>query len=170
MAELHSLASKEIYGSVVEISKPEYAAQVSEASEREGIFVIVHLYDNSLPACKLINGILNVLAQKHKSVKFLRILATRCIENYPEKNIPTLLVYGNGELKGQLVGIEALGGLGTSVLRVHELLSSRQFGALPPPSKELLEKDSGFKLTRTADASIRQSANNDSDDDEDPYA
>lgn len=170
MAELHSLASKEIYGSVVEISKPEYAAQVSEASARDGTTVIVHLYDNSLPACKRINGILNVLAQKHRSVKFLKIVATRCIEGYPEKNIPTLLVYANGDLKGQLVGIEALGGLETTVLRVQELLSSRQFGALLPPSKESLEKDSGFKLTRTAEASIRQSAKHDSDDDEDPYA
>jgi len=33
-----------------------------------------------------------------------------CIRNYPDKNLPTLLIYFEDDLKRQLVGVNSLGG------------------------------------------------------------
>jgi len=40
--------------------------------------------------------------------KRLRILA---IKNYPDRNCPTMLIYYEGNLKQQIVGVAPLGGL-----------------------------------------------------------
>lgn len=77
------------------------------------------------------NSILDRLAVRYPHVKysfmfykrFLRIQATRCIENYPDKNVSTLLIYSQGELKAQLVGMDALGGIQTNFERIQKLLA-----------------------------------------------
>lgn len=57
------------------------------------------------------NKYLIQLAAKNRAVKFLKIIATDCIRNYPDRNLPTLLIYGEGDIKKQMVGIGSLGGL-----------------------------------------------------------
>lgn len=54
---------------------------------------------------------LTTLARKFRATKFLKIIATQCIRDYPDKNCPTLLIYHNGQLKRQLVGVNQLGGM-----------------------------------------------------------
>jgi hypothetical protein len=54
---------------------------------------------------------LATLAAKHKATKFIKIIGDHCIPNYPDKNLPTLLIYGYGDLKQQLVGLSQLGGM-----------------------------------------------------------
>ena len=54
--------------------------------------------------------ILEKLARKFPDVKFLQILYTDCIPNYPEKNLPTLLVYRDDDLLTQFVGLSVFGG------------------------------------------------------------
>jgi hypothetical protein len=53
---------------------------------------------------------LRILANKFKSVKFVKIRADAAIPNYPDKNLPTLLIYKKSDIVGQLVGLKALGG------------------------------------------------------------
>jgi hypothetical protein len=43
-------------------------------------------------------------------VKFLKIRSTSAIENWPEKNLPTLFVYYDGILAQQLMTLKILGG------------------------------------------------------------
>ena len=38
-----------------------------------------------------------------------------CIPNYPDKNVPTLLIYRNGEMVGNLVAGAGMNGLKTTV-------------------------------------------------------
>lgn len=48
--------------------------------------------------------IVAVLAREHSGTKFVRIRAQDCIPGYPDKNVPTLLLYFNGKMQQQLVG------------------------------------------------------------------
>ncbi|KAI9101142.1 thioredoxin-like protein [Phlyctochytrium arcticum] len=122
MAEMNSAARLEKYGSVPQISKPDYQAEVTDASKHT--WVILHLFQSHIPACKLINGILDRLAHKYPATKFLKIVADQCIPNYPDKNTPTLLVYGEGDLKRNLVGIDSLGGISTTVDHLEKMLKA----------------------------------------------
>lgn len=54
---------------------------------------------------------LATVAARNKSTKFVKIIGDQCIPNYPDRNMPTLLIYGDGDVKGQLVGAAQLGGL-----------------------------------------------------------
>ena len=50
------------------------------------------------------------LAKRFGDVKFCQIRADLCIEGYPEKNTPTVLVYKDGDIKKQLVTLRELRG------------------------------------------------------------
>lgn len=45
------------------------------------------------------------VAQEHTTTKFLKIVSTEAIPNYPDANLPTLLVYHNGSVKETIVGM-----------------------------------------------------------------
>lgn len=47
---------------------------------------------------------MQVLAAKFPAVKFIKSISTTCIPNYPDKNLPTLFVYYENELKSQMIG------------------------------------------------------------------
>lgn len=47
------------------------------------------------PECQLLNQGMDVLAAKFKAVKFVKIVGSQCIPNFPDKNCPTLLIYRN---------------------------------------------------------------------------
>lgn len=120
IAEMKALQSAEKYNSVLQISKSDYPREVTEASKE--CYVVVLLYQNALPACKLLNAILDRLAVKYKATKFCKIVADLCIENYPDKNVPTLLIYGEGDLKKQIVGMSTCGGQNATVRSVEDML------------------------------------------------
>ncbi|EDP44592.1 hypothetical protein MGL_1074 [Malassezia globosa CBS 7966] len=54
---------------------------------------------------KLLAGYLDTLAEKYPSTKFVSIVGSQCIPNYPDHNLPTLLIYRSGELRRQIVGL-----------------------------------------------------------------
>ncbi len=66
---------------------------------------------------------LNVLAQRNRSTKFLKIQADLCIPNYPDRNVPTLVVYGDGDLKANIVGVDRFGGSLMSLENVEFVLA-----------------------------------------------
>ncbi|KAL1122131.1 hypothetical protein AAG570_003536 [Ranatra chinensis] len=102
IAELKELASKSKFGSVVEISAQDYVNEVNKAGN--DIYVVLHLFKQGIPLCALINKHLADLARKYPTTKFLKSISTTCIPNYPDKNLPTLFVYFEGQMKSQMVG------------------------------------------------------------------
>jgi len=50
------------------------------------------------------------LSAKFPAVKFLKSVSSVCIPNYPDKNLPTVFVYRDGELRKQFIGAAELGG------------------------------------------------------------
>ena len=54
------------------------------------------------------------LAPRFGDVKFCQMRADLCIEGYPEKNTPTVLIYKDGDIKKQLVTLRELRGTHTN--------------------------------------------------------
>lgn len=50
------------------------------------------------------------LAAKFPAAKFLKSVSSVWITNYPDKNLPTVFVYCDGELRKQFIGPSELGG------------------------------------------------------------
>ncbi|KAJ2806776.1 Proteolipid protein 2 [Coemansia helicoidea] len=120
VAEMQAQAAREKYGELVQISEPAYKSQVTECSKQT--WVVVHLFRESIPECKLMNRHLAELAQQYRATKFVKIVSVECIHNYPDKNLPTLLIYGHGDMKGQLVRLDRYGGMRTRRRDIEQYL------------------------------------------------
>jgi len=102
MAELKAKMSKDIFGTVKEITGQSWVQEVNQAGD--GIWCIVHLYDKGVQLSNILNNHFVQLANKYKHVKFVRGVAKQCVPNYPDKNLPTVFVYKNGNLAVQWIG------------------------------------------------------------------
>lgn len=132
IAELRELATRSKFGTVREITGQEYVDEVNKAGE--DIFVVLHLYAKGIPFCSLINQYLTVLAQKFPTVKFLRSIAQTCIPNFPEKNLPTIFVYRNGQMRKQFLGEHELRGINLTLDELEFMLGKA--GAITTEIKE----------------------------------
>ena len=74
--------------------------------------MVLHLYKQGIPLCALINQYMtNISTAKYPNVKFLKGISTTCIPNYPDRNLPTLFVYYEGDMKKQLAGPHCFRGM-----------------------------------------------------------
>jgi len=121
--QLKQSAFKNRFGEVVEIVKDEWLREVTESSNN--CAVVVHLYENSSVECQLVDEALIRLANKFKYVKFLKIKSTQAVENWPERNLPTLFIYENGALKSQLMTLKEVGGKTMNVEDLEWFLASK---------------------------------------------
>lgn len=126
IAEMKLAAQKAKYREVVEITAADYVNEVNKAGD--GIWVVLHLYKQGIPLCALINQHLIQLAQKFPATKFLKSVSSTCIPNYPDKNLPTIFVYYEGDMKSQFVGPLELRGPTISIEELEWLLG--QTGAI----------------------------------------
>ncbi|KAJ1647458.1 phosducin [Coemansia erecta] len=120
MAEMQAQLDKEKFGEMIQISEPDYKREVTEASS--DCWIVVHLFRDSIPECKLMNRHLAELAQQYRATKFVKIISVECIHNYPDSNLPTLLVYGNGDMRSQLVRLDRFGGMRTKRKDIEKYL------------------------------------------------
>lgn len=72
------------------------------------------LADISVPLSQHLRPLLQQVAAAHPETKFLAIQAQMCIPNYPDRNVPTLLVYRNGDMVGNVVAGMGLKGMKTT--------------------------------------------------------
>lgn len=108
LAEWKATQLKNKFGEVLEISGKDYVQEVTKAGE--GLLVL-HLHKQGIPLCALINQHLSGLARKFPDVKFVKAISTTCIPNYPDRNLPTVFVYLEGDIKAQLIGPLVFGGM-----------------------------------------------------------
>ncbi|XP_032812316.2 phosducin-like protein 3 isoform X2 [Petromyzon marinus] len=109
LAEWKAQQIKNKFGDVLEISGQDYVHEVTKAGP--DIFVVLHLYKQGIPLCALINQHLTALARKFPDTKFLKSISTTCIPNYPDKNLPTIFVYKDGDIRAQFIGPLVFGGM-----------------------------------------------------------
>lgn len=113
------------YGDVFPIARSDWNREVNEAS-KSGLWVIVilsrstsslsHVHDT---ICDKVEEITKVLADKYVHVKFVSISSTSAIENWPPENLPTIFCYRYGKMQHQLIGIDAMGGIGVNTGRLE---------------------------------------------------
>lgn len=104
MKDLKEKASKMKYGQVIEISRDEYVREVTEADPES--FVVLHLYQPSNEFCNLINARLPDTAKKFAQVKFIKIIATKCIEKFPDAGCPCFIIYKAGKPVSNLSNVD----------------------------------------------------------------
>lgn len=147
LAEIAKLQEKSKFGEVFEINKPEYHKEITLASmggeagmraqyttddreeikendgvENDGVYVLVHLTLESKLQSRILSNIFRTLAPKFREVKFVEIQGNRAIENYPEANCPTLLVYYKGDVVKNMITLLELGGNDTTIKDFEELM------------------------------------------------
>ncbi|XP_030829735.1 viral IAP-associated factor homolog [Strongylocentrotus purpuratus] len=161
VAEIKRIQDKAIYGSVKDISAQDYVQEVNNAGE--GVWVVLHLYKAGIPLCALINQHLTQLAGKFRATKFLRSIATTCIPNYPDKNLPTIFVYNEGEMKTQFVGPLEFGGMNLTLEELEWKLA--EAGAMKTDMKDPPKP----QVRSTLNIFSGRNQNVDDSDDEDDY-
>ena len=127
MAELSTIATASVFNQVYPLQKPDYFNDVTEASNKA--FVLVHLTSslgNNIQS-RLLTELWHEMARKFGDVKFCEIRADMCIEGYPERNTPTILVYRDGDIKKQVVTLRELGGEHTTMKGTTYLLQMPQY-------------------------------------------
>ncbi|XP_031109227.1 phosducin-like protein 3 [Ipomoea triloba] len=107
LAEIQAAAKVAKFGWVIPISGSDFVREVSQAPP--DVWVVVLLYKDGYADCGVLLQCLEELATKYPATKFVKIISTDCIHNYPDRNLPTLLVYNNSAVKANYVGIHSFG-------------------------------------------------------------
>uniref|UniRef100_A0A7S3JXT9 Phosducin domain-containing protein n=2 Tax=Aureoumbra lagunensis TaxID=44058 RepID=A0A7S3JXT9_9STRA len=102
MRELKEAQERNRYGTVENIGREDWMREVNDASQ--DTWVLVHLYEDCIEACQILDAMLVGLAKEYRALKFVRIRARAAVENWPEDKVPVLFLYYHGEMKHQLFG------------------------------------------------------------------
>ncbi|ODV60032.1 Plp2p [Ascoidea rubescens DSM 1968] len=143
--ELNSLLVSSNFGQVYHISRPEYK---SEITELKNVCVLVHLSLSSNLQSRILSNLFEKIAPIFAELKFVEILGKRAIENYPDSNCPTLLIYYNGDVLKQYITLFELGGNSTNLQDLEKVLVN-------------------LKLVKENDKRLSINNNSDIDDDND---
>lgn len=138
LAELSTLQQTSLFNQVYPLQKVDYAREVTEASNNA--FVLVNLTSQGANVeSRVLTELWRQLATKFGDIKFCEIRADMCIEGYPEKNTPTILVYKDTEIRRQLVTLRELNGPRTKLADLEKLLI--EIGALKESDVRLKKRD-----------------------------
>lgn len=122
MAELSSINTKSVYNQVYPLQKPDWSRDVTEESKKAYVFVLLTSSQGMNVESRLLVEFWRELARVYGNVKFGQIRAELCIEGYPDKNTPTILVYKDGDIKKQIVTLLGLKGTQTKLPDLEQLL------------------------------------------------
>ena len=142
LQEMREQAKKRVFRHVYEISKQDYVREINEAGP--GVYVLLHLYQDYIPACRAINAAFEELCERFPTYKFVKIQATRCVENFRDSDCPTLLIYRDGNPVKQYAACGGLFGARITTDAVEWKLAEEGLW-----ETEMEERpEAGFKVTR----------------------
>ena len=115
MHELKELSQKARFGSVYALQKPDYQRDVTEVSKEA--YVLVHLRASAASnvESRILGQVWREAASKFGEIKFCEIVAEMCIEGYPARNVPTILVYKDTDIQKQVVTLQSMHGAKTNL-------------------------------------------------------
>jgi hypothetical protein len=128
MAELATTTAASVYNQVYHLQKPDYSREVTDESKKAYIFVLLTSSQGTNTESRVMIDIWRELATRFGDVKFCQIRADLCIEGYPDKNTPTVLIYKDGDIKKQLVTLRELGGVRTNTRGTFTVLLAALVG------------------------------------------
>ena len=71
---------------------------------------------------------LPAIAKKYGHVKFVKIISTKCIENFPDERCPCVIIYKGGKLVSHLTNVDKL--MKQDINNFGDLLGSQGVHAL----------------------------------------
>lgn len=171
MAELSTLQKKSIHGSVYPISKPDYQREITEASNNGPVFVNLTSTSGNVES-RVLSELWRQAAKEYGDIKFCEIRANQAIENYPDRNCPTILVYNKGDIVKQIVTLMTLGGVRTNMRQIDDMLV--EVGAVPDSDLRVVKRrrsGEDAEEERLAGKSIKTSnaGRGQTDDDDDDW-
>ncbi|KAI8088604.1 thioredoxin-like protein [Thamnidium elegans] len=119
LKQLKRERDQKVFGTVTTIGIDEYAEVIDE-EESKGIPVIVHLFDEQLEKCRVLDQYLTSLSNKYALAKFVRISAIELDFDLVES--PAILGYKNGILIANLVRMIDLVGARFDIEEIEDLL------------------------------------------------
>ncbi|KAL7948526.1 putative phosducin-like protein [Trichoderma barbatum] len=137
MAELSTLQKKSIHGSVYPISKPDYQREITEASQNGPVFVNLTSTSGNVES-RVLSELWRQAAKEYGDIKFCEIRASQAIENYPDRNCPTILVYNKGDIVKQVVTLMTLAGVRTNMRQIDDILV--EVGAVPDSDLRVVKR------------------------------
>lgn len=114
MEELSSINAASVYNQVYHLQKPDYSRDVTEASSKAYVLVLLTSSQGTNVESRIMIEIWREMARRFGDIKFCQMRADLCIEGYPEKNTPTVLVYKDGDIRKQVVTLRELRGTHTT--------------------------------------------------------
>jgi len=141
LQELSSLAQRGVHGSVYHISKPDYAREVTDASNDYYVLVLMTSSLGTNTESRVITEVFRTAAAEFPEVKFCDIKANMAIDGYPEKNCPTILIYHKGDIVKQIVTLMSLKGVRTSMSDIDDLLV--EIGAVKDNDMRIVKRRRG---------------------------
>ncbi|KAL1894600.1 Proteolipid protein 2 [Ceratocystis pirilliformis] len=171
MQEIAALQKKSAHGTVYPISKPEYFKEVTEASAKGPVFVNLTSSTGSNLECRVLSDLWRKAAAEYADVKFCEMQAAKAIENYPEVNCPTILVYKNGDIAKQIVTLATVGGRRVNMTFIDNLLV--ETGAVANTDMRVIKRrrdaeeaeDDRYFCKTIRTSNIKKGDDSDSDDD-----
>lgn len=171
MAELNNIQKKALHGTVYPLSKPEYQREVTDASQNGLVFVNLTSSMGTNVESRVLSELWRQAAQEYGEIKFCEIRASQAIENYPDRNCPTILVYKKGDIVKQVVTLATIGGVRTNMMKIDDMLV--EVGAVPETDLRVVKRRRAAEDAeeeRLAGKSIKTGtagrSRNDSDDDD----
>ncbi|GAM41304.1 hypothetical protein TCE0_042f14328 [Talaromyces pinophilus] len=139
MAEISTLQKASVYNQVYPLQKTDYAKEVTDASADAYVLVNLTSSTGGNTESRVLSEIWRQLAPKYGEIKFCEIRGDMCIEGYPDRNTPTILVYKDGEIRRQYVTLRELKGVRTKVEDVEKVLVD--LGAIKEGDLRLRKQD-----------------------------
>ena len=102
ISELKDKQKAKVHGEVLEIQRDQWTREINASSNLSWVFV--HLYEDHVRDCVVLNRVLAEIAKKHAQVKFVKIRAKTAVPDWPDGNLPAAYLYKDGEMRTQLVG------------------------------------------------------------------
>lgn len=122
MNEIAALQTASVYNQVYPIQKPEYANEVTEESKKAWVLVLLTSSSGTNIESQRMIELWRQLAKTFGDTKFCQMRGDLCIEGYPDRNTPTVLIYKDTEIKRQIVTLRELNGEKTGLADVEKVL------------------------------------------------
>jgi len=174
--ELQSSASRPRFGELTEIRANEFVVEVTSPSSHPSTSVVVLLHSvEQSSICSIVRHQLESLAKQFPHTKFVSILSSDAIPNYPVTATPTILIYQQQQIQHTIVGTAELGGKHINKPAIQQTLEKYQ--AIEPSQQTAQQQLRSSSLGTNTSKSTRiqkhsrivdsDDSNSDRDDDDD---
>ncbi|XP_060587546.1 phosducin-like protein [Ruditapes philippinarum] len=130
------------FGQVIALDKSSFIDAIDK--EKQGVKIIVHVYEDNVEACEAMDGCLKCLAKEYPNIKFCKIKATdaHLSKKFSTNGVPALLIYKNGDLIGNYIRLSDEFGEDFYATEVESFL--QEHGMLPHiETKVIRDKNTG---------------------------